>query len=366
MKSLTRTAVFCLVVFCVSSTGLNTAEANGSHRQVDRQPRKPVLIYYANETSMNQRGTTIVKLLKQEKGVVAKFLAKQLEEDYTKFSAQVEADRAAIRGGISSSRTPIAAILFTNQLALTGNYAVVASGKEGVKTERWKLPTTKSTTVNAYPLCSRETFTAAIEQTCRRFPPAQHVYLLIVKTHAPRRLALTQWAAETGIDTRSGVTKTIDEIEDRIRKKLGFDPFAGLDLFASLDLLKGLDIQEAIDSIDGIQLGDDHLGDDHPERSQPGMLNRNSHLDVLEKLERSDELQFALVIAEICRGKQDRVSITRPDDRPANVDEAILSEMTGMRYGRLDLNRVFARAKDKGDLAAALRSTLSKKPATSN
>ena len=152
--------------------------------------RLDVLLYFANETSVNEAGTrnyaVIVGWLRDAATPEALKIAGQLERDLRVFPAVVDSDLADFEAALPSSRIAdrTTAVVLTNRLSREHACLVLYPGEKRLRRERFDAAPASNYILAGSPLSQVGSFERAIARTAELFPPATARYTLLVNRTA--------------------------------------------------------------------------------------------------------------------------------------------------------------------------------------
>lgn len=157
-------------------------------REWSRPAQPEVLVFIANETvpsPIDSANTTqLLNWLSEIPTTPARTAYDSINADRVLFPAVLSRDISAIREAAMSSERPLNIIIFSNQLAKTGQFLYQRAGRdrelqlgEFPRIGAWHFMT------ESQPLGTQAGFATALRLTSSVFPPQQHDFVLVTKSH---------------------------------------------------------------------------------------------------------------------------------------------------------------------------------------
>ena len=164
----------------------------------DGRGKPTVLIYYANETHetavATQNTDTILDYLRFSDDDAVHELADAVERDRTKFAEVVQEEIAAIRAAAGRGDLT-GVVIFTNELVCSGHFEFCPAGESEFQTVAIDVPELVEFIDISHPLANAGVFQMALQAAAERFPPVDHEFVLITKSHGSPQRAMV---SETG------------------------------------------------------------------------------------------------------------------------------------------------------------------------
>jgi hypothetical protein len=156
-------------------------------------PRKPLLIYYANETSeraaRSENYAALTALLKGSASPLAARIAASIAEDAQAFPLVVQQDVEHILAAATRLRFDVA--VFTNALALDHEYLLYRGRSASLETRRLPEPGPAPSAILATsPLSRPDVFRAALRDVSALYPADSLDAVLITRSHGSAGMAL--------------------------------------------------------------------------------------------------------------------------------------------------------------------------------
>lgn len=344
-----------LAAFFVFSCGLVRLAA------AEQPAAKPeVFIYYANETSPEgdeaKSWDTIIDWLASSDNPKVSKIAGQLRRDREQFCAVVDEDLAKLRENLPTSLfqdtppsppvplpRPSAIVpgegssgtalprssavvpgegtsslagtaVFTNRLARRGKYLLMRPGSAGLEETTVELPHFENLIYAASPLATAESLGICLREVTRQFDPTRHAFVLHTKSHGNAKMAMTP--------------RLIVRAEQTNREEL-------------LAVAAG-------------ELSDENL----PRWADRLGTTKDEYFATLKQLGDEQQMQFALVFMEACKG-------TLPEDLkvwpPRNIGRLYMSGPEGADYRNINYAAVLADCSASKPLSQVLDAALAKK-----
>jgi hypothetical protein len=161
---------------------------------VSEAARRPLLIYYADETTpqaaRSANYAALLSVLKQSHSALAAEVASSVVQDAHDFPLAVQSDVAALFA--ASRRLGFDLAVFTNARAMGGQYLLLKSGDAGFETRSLPpLPAAANSILANSPLSRADYFRAALDAVGAQYPPDTLDVVLITNSHGDEETALT-------------------------------------------------------------------------------------------------------------------------------------------------------------------------------
>ncbi|MEZ4742017.1 MAG: hypothetical protein R3B45_06180 [Bdellovibrionota bacterium] len=148
-----------------------------------------VLIYYANETSLNKEALlnyqTLSQWLNSDSEGKGPTIAQQIWKDLKQFPAIVDQETKIIEQ-LAPQRKDVKVALFTNNLSRQQNYKLYDGTSDSFKTINFPLKSPEHYISASQPNAAPSTFQLALQEVLRNFNPQKHKFSLIIKSHGSR------------------------------------------------------------------------------------------------------------------------------------------------------------------------------------
>ncbi|MCE9529547.1 MAG: hypothetical protein K8T89_00170 [Planctomycetes bacterium] len=365
--------------------------------------RPPVLVYYANETPATDNLKRLAGWLDKSDDPAAKKLGDRLLSDTKTFVATVDAEVEAIRAAAVADAKPFAVAVFTNALAVKGEFLYLPAGAEGGKyrTGKLALPRFASPVLAANPLATPQGLAAALVAVRGVFPADKHTYLLVTKSHGNGTEVLTPMLTrhyepadqakvlatvtadlKRRANARAAWAKVIaaldkDQTLDKdqlLDKDNGLNPFLGNNKDETPTLLADKEMGLAAPESSAVSVVEDTGAASLPLTATDGLLldlvgpkliadavavakgtpravgreyagvPKAVYLSVIRAAGEELGMKFPVVFAESCKSEVPKAMLAWLREKP-NVGLLYTSDMDGLKYTTIDYAKLFAAGK---------------------
>jgi hypothetical protein len=164
-----------------------------------------VLIYYANATEPDSVESasydTIVTWLATAGDARLQRMADRINRDRQLFPAVVDWERQAIESAAEGSALDLGIVILTNGLSRRGLIRVRHPGGRGFTEQRFEFPKSDLEVLHANPLADANVFSAVLRRVAEIFPPSDHRFVLVTKSHGSKTHAVMPRLAILATDT---------------------------------------------------------------------------------------------------------------------------------------------------------------------
>lgn len=189
MKRTSKT-IFSLIILTLISAGqiqaklkapevLNSAIAKGTSK-------KPVLIYYTNETRETEEAkkntNSILMYMKSSMVSYSKNMVKRIESDRVKFANVVDEEVAEIKKAVAQGSLS-RVLIFTNLSVSKGEFLYNREGSKEFTKEKFNVPAFNNIVYKSQPLAHVDCFKEALRTAADMFSTDEHEFVLITKSH---------------------------------------------------------------------------------------------------------------------------------------------------------------------------------------
>ena len=168
--------------------------------KISKRPaaEKQVLIYYTNEPDV-AAFRNLQAIIRTQKGPIYGRTVSRIDDDLKNFPAAVATEVNLIR---TQAPVDIGVAIFTNELARKHECLMKANGDREFEVTPFPFPEQNSTDegskkstewtadVVLHPLSAASTLDAALNLASKHFPPANHEFVLVTKSHGNKELAI--------------------------------------------------------------------------------------------------------------------------------------------------------------------------------
>ncbi len=236
-----------------------------------------VLIYYANATEPDpvesESYDTIVNWLATADDARLRQVADRINRDRQLFPAVLELERRAIESAAEGSALDLGIVILTNGLSRRGLIRVRHPGGGGFAEQPFEFPRSDLAVLKTNPLAEARVLSAALHRVAEIFPPADHRFVLVTKSHGSKTHAVMPRLAVRAADTdRETILATVSESAPQ-SERLSWDERIG--------------------------------------------ISKQSYLEALGRAGAVDGMRFDAVVMESCHGAIDSGTLAR---WPANVE----------------------------------------------
>lgn len=271
-----------------------------------------VLIYYANENAPEgverENFDTFAKWLRELDTERTNKMAAAMLKDTVAFPEAVDEELASLSAASESGELGVPVVVFTNRLARKNRCRVLSPGTSS-REERFDFEPSGSLVLNANPLCRLEVFAAALSRVAELFPPNDHRFVLITKSHGSEERALT------------------------VRLQHDFRTFSKEKLASLLE---------------------------DPDSTNPQIvgISKQQYFETLEIAGSQNGMEFSLVFIESCRGIFDASTVSR---FPRNIELLYASGDRYLQYQTLDYPQLIESSAGSNSISPAFEEQLREK-----
>ncbi|MEZ5943248.1 MAG: hypothetical protein R3C18_17785 [Planctomycetaceae bacterium] len=271
-----------------------------------------VLIYYANETAPVdlelENYQTFAKWLSEMDTEKTRKMARALLADAEEFPAAVDREIETLQEATRSGAINLPVMIFTNRLARQNLCQVLRPG-QAPQDVSFEIRKTGLLVEDGNPLCRREALEQAVALAAELFPPKEHEFVLITKSHGSATQALT------------------------VRLQRDFREFSREKLEALLEA---------------------------PETEVPVLMGvtKPELFDVLAKAGHQQGMEFRAVFIESCRGTFD---VSTMQQFPENIQQLFASGDRFLEYQTLDYPQLVQTVAESDRFSTALKQQLGDK-----
>lgn len=288
---------------------------------VSTEPKTEVFLWYVNETALDepeQRSwDAIIGWLQSSSDAKCRQIAGQLERDRREFAKTVDQESAVLQDTLPGFSPRVDAAIFTNRLVRSGKYLLLTcEGRRfreipfqvlsSNRTPSQSLPDLQlkmageppavPAVLSSYPMAWPEVLALCLKEAVRQFPPAQHEFILVAKSHGNEKMALTPRLIVRAEETNR---------EELLAVAAGELPDERLPVWA---------------------------------KYRPGITKRD-FFDTLSRVGTEQGMQFSLVFLESCEGVLNENANIRP---PKNIARLFMTGSEEVNYSNLDYVELLA------------------------
>jgi hypothetical protein len=253
-----------------------------------------VIIYYANETHLNEEATENYKVLStwlnDDSEPLGPKIAGQIASDLEAFQKAVETEIDSIKKTAKNSNI----LIFTNNLSTKGK-SLIFSQKEAQWSEAsFSVPEVKNYILSSHPNSQKQVFENALMFAAKMFPPAENNFSLITKSHGSELFIMVP----------------------RITIKHG-----------DFDRARFLDVVHGRTKVDGVPPWMEGIG-----------ITRAEYFDSIQKVGEKTGMTFDLIFTESCKS---RIGIGSIGKLPNNIS-MLISPADNLEYSTINYERIFS------------------------
>ncbi len=308
---------------------LNPAVQVSSLPQASEDNKKPVLIYYFNETAPDQWESHNISLMKSWLGEIAtsnrgnhksaqRYL-EILEHDLNHFKVQGDLNIEQIR------QQDFAAVIVSNTLARKSLMLVKQSGQNYYQSQKFEYPSLnqKHDILKSNILANSSTLGSVLDQAQKIFSSSKHTFALATKSHGDKKLLIRP---KVMFDlAKIGKARFVKEFNAIAANPKSFASAP------SQDLEQLIHLQVMVTDKGLGKLGEDREGED---REGPGIFPKME--DSLSETVGISKSEYVKVISEYSGGSKGEMSFTllMADSCDSQVSQELLSKLASFKVRR--------------------------------